>query len=233
MRLLTIRSSRSPAAHSDIQHSALARAWLRHCCPSKSSVLNAAYLGVRANKMAKESSFVSVAQEVASNVLSAPLYVQRGASLLYQVMVDNQLSLTVDIRKPKRGNAAFQTDLCVFERKNEEVSIPRVVLEFKTRITTHDVLTYSAKATKHKQVYPYLRYGIVASNEKAVPGRLFNHNQALDFCLCCSGVVGEELRALFADLLTAEVKSSRDLESIAYGSVKAKWFRTEFVLGKL
>ncbi len=33
-------------AHSDIQHSALARAWLRHCRPIKRSVLNAAYLGV-------------------------------------------------------------------------------------------------------------------------------------------------------------------------------------------
>jgi hypothetical protein len=37
--------SRSPAAHSDIQHSAPARVWLRHFCPSIRSTLNAAYLG--------------------------------------------------------------------------------------------------------------------------------------------------------------------------------------------
>ena len=183
--------------------------------------------------MAKESEFVGIAQEVAGNVLEPPLHIERSASLLYQVMVDNTLALTVDVKSPKRGNAAFQTDLCVFERKNEEVSIPRVVLEFKTRITTHDVLTYSAKATKHKQVYPYLRYGIVASDETAVPGRLFNHNQSLDFCLCCSGLGGEELRAQFAELLTAEVQCSREMESIAYGSTKARWFRSEFVLEKL
>ena len=33
------------------------------------------------------------------------------------------------------------------------VKIPRVVMEFKQGLSTHDVLTYSAKATRHKQVY--------------------------------------------------------------------------------
>ena len=47
---LTMRSSRSPAAHSDVQHSAPARAWLRHSCPISRSVLNAAYLGVSVKK---------------------------------------------------------------------------------------------------------------------------------------------------------------------------------------
>ena len=112
--------------------------------------------------MAKESPFVEVAKQVAAQTLRPPLYVQHGAALLYQVTVDNQLSLTVDVKHPTRGNSAYQTDLCIFEKKSEDVSIPRVVMEFKTRITTHDALTYSAKATKHKQVYPYLRYGIVA-----------------------------------------------------------------------
>lgn len=182
--------------------------------------------------MAKESDFVSIAQQVAAEVLDEPLLIRRGASLLYQVMVDNNLALTVDIRKPRRGNAAFQTDLCVFEEKSEDISIPRVVLEFKTRITTHDVLTYSAKAMKHKQVYPYLRYGIVASDLRTVPGRLFNHNQALDFCLCCAGMNDEELRTQFGELLAAEVRCSRDLESIAYGTGKARWFRSELLLDK-
>jgi len=104
-------------------------------------------------RMATESSFVEVAQKVAENILLPPLFVLRGAALLYQVTVDNQLLPTVDLKRPVRGNSAFQTDLCIFEKKSEDVSIPRVVMEFKTRITTHDVLTYSAKATKHKQVY--------------------------------------------------------------------------------
>ena len=183
--------------------------------------------------MATESAFVEVAQKVAEKILPSPLFVQRGAALLYQVTVDNQLSLKVNVKHPSRGNSAFQTDLCIFEKKSEEVSIPRVVMEFKTRITTHDVLTYSAKATKHKQVYPYLRYGIVASSETAVPGRLFTHNESLDFCATVSGLEGKELSDFFASLLAAEVESSRRLEAIAYGSVRTRLFRSEVIIHAL
>ena len=183
--------------------------------------------------MATESAFVEVAQKVAEKILPAPLFVQRDAALLYQVTVDNQLSLTVNVKRPSRGNSAFQTDLCIFEKKNEEVSIPRVVMEFKTRITTHDVLTYSAKATKHKQVYPYLRYGIVASSETAVPGRLFTHNESLDFCATVSGLEGKELSDFFASLLAAEVESSRRLEAITFGSVRTRLFRSEVIINAL
>ncbi len=180
--------------------------------------------------MATESEFVEVAKKVAETILPSPLFVQRGAALLYQVTVDNQLSPTVNVKHPVRGNSAFQTDLCVFEKKSEDVSIPRVVMEFKTRISTHDVLTYSAKATKHKQVYPYLRYGIVASAETAVPGRLFTHNESLDFCACVAGLEGKDLSDFFAKLLAAEVESSRRLEAIAFGSVRTRLFRSEVIL---
>src|SRR5450755_2665962 len=122
--------------------------------------------------MAKESEFVEIAEAAAEKILSPPLSIRRGAALLYQVTVNNELSLTVDPTHPTRGNSAFQTDLCVFEEKKKDILIPRVVMEFKSRITTHDVLTYSAKARKHKQVYPYLRYGIVISEEAFIPGRV-------------------------------------------------------------
>jgi len=180
--------------------------------------------------MATESAFVELAKDVAEKVLPPPLFVHRGAALLYQVTVDNQLSITVNVKRPSRGSSAFQTDLCIFEKKSEEVSIPRVVMEFKTRITTHDVLTYSAKASKHKQVYPYLRYGIVASDETSVPGRLFTHNDSLDFCASVSGLESKELSEFFASLLAAEVESSRRLEAIAFGSVRTRLFRSEIIL---
>lgn len=180
--------------------------------------------------MATESAFVEIAQKTAEKILQSPLFVQRGAALLYQVTVDNRLSLAVDVKRPVRGNSAFQTDLCVFERRSAEVSIPRVVMEFKTRITTHDVLTYSSKATKHKQVYPYLRYGIVASALTTVPGRLFTHNESLDFCACVQSIEEKNLGDFFANLLAAEVESSRRLEAIAFGSVHTRLFRTEILL---
>jgi len=77
--------------------------------------------------MAKESEFVGVALEVAQSLLASPPYVvRRGASLLYQVTVDNKLELSVEVKNPVKGQSAFQTDLCVFEIINTEVTIPRV-----------------------------------------------------------------------------------------------------------
>lgn len=180
--------------------------------------------------MATESEFVGVALEVAKSLLTSPPYVvRRGASLLYQVTVDNKLELSVDVKNPVKGQSAFQTDLCVFEIINTEVTIPRVVLEFKTKVTTHDILTYSAKATKHKQVYPYLRYGMVASSEQAVPGRLFTHNESLDFFAAVDGLNNDELRDFLSTLLQAEIAASQKLEAVTFNSHKTRLFRSEIL----
>ena len=181
--------------------------------------------------MAQESKFVDIARRAAASVLSRKLEIERSAVLLYQVTVNNALQLTVDPKRPVRGRSAFQTDLCVFEPRGD-VRIPRVVLEFKTRITTHDVITYSAKARKHKQVYPYLRYGLVASDEVHIPGRVFTHNEALDFCIALGAVRRPDLAGVLGRLLKAEVRASRQLESIAYGDRRVRLFRTEVVVGK-
>jgi hypothetical protein len=178
--------------------------------------------------MAAESEFVGLALEVAKKILPSPRYVvSRGAALLYQVTVDNKLALTVNIQKPTKGNSAFQTDLCVFEVIDDQITIPRVVLEFKTKVTTHDILTYSAKATKHKQVYPYLRYGMIASGEEAVPGRLFTHNQSLDFFAAVKDLRQTELRTFLSGLLTAEIEASKKLEAVTFNNHKTRLFRTE------
>jgi hypothetical protein len=194
--------------------------------------------------MAKESEFVAIAEAAAKKILpSPPLSVRGHAVLLYQVTLDNELKLIppVDqLPRPKRGQSAFQTDLCVFEDKQTDseggkttVSIPRVVMEFKGRITTHDVLTYSAKARKHKQVYPYLRYGIICSEEAFIPGRVFTHNEALDFCAAIKGYRDERLDEFLKEFLEAEVESSRRLEEIGFGHAQAYLFRTEVIVKKV
>ena len=177
--------------------------------------------------MATESRFVGVALRVAEKVAPARCEVVRGEALLYQVAIDNHLELTVDVKAPpKRGQSAFQTDLCVFE-KRRGLRIPRVVLEFKTRITTHDVLTYSAKARKHKQVYPYLRYGVVISEEAHIPGRVFTHNEALDFAVAAGGLKAAAFERLLGSLLRAELRASRRLEAVAFGESRIRVFRSE------
>lgn len=174
-----------------------------------------------------EDTFVEEALGVASEILAEPLVIRRGAALLYQVTVNNQLELVVNPKHPTRGQSAFQTDLCVFEKVSNETEIPRVVLEFKPGLSTHDVLTYSTKARKHKQVYPYLRYGLVVGNEETIPGRFFTHNEALDFCVAAATYKGRRLHELFSSLLRQEVAASRRLEQIIFGKESVHVFREE------
>lgn len=56
--------------------------------------------------------------------------------------------------------SAFQTDLALVEVLKNDRWKPRVVVEAKLgRVTTHDAITYSHKASDHRAVHPYLRYG--------------------------------------------------------------------------
>ena len=105
--------------------------------------------------MSRENEFVEVALASARDVIEPPLSIERGKALLYRVTVDNRLKMTVNPNDPKRGQSAFETDLCVFETVGDDPArIPRVVLEFKQGLSTHDVLTYNAKVTRHKQGVP-------------------------------------------------------------------------------
>jgi hypothetical protein len=185
-------------------------------------------LGVRQEvRMAVEDQFLDEAEKAAREILAEPLLVRRGAPLLYQVTVNNLLELTVKPKRPVRGQSAFQTDLSVFERVSNGAEIPRVVLEFKPGVTTHDVLTYSTKARKHKQVYPYLRYGLIIGNDKSIPGRFFTHNEALDFCAAAASFKQARVHELFASLLRSEVEASRRLERIIFGKESVHLFRQE------
>lgn len=178
----------------------------------------------------KEDKFVKDIEEIARRTLPRRLIVRRGASLLYEVTVDHRLEIRVDPKRPSRGHAAFQTDLCVFEVVAPDLEIPRVVLEFKPKLSTHDVLTYSAKARRHKQIYPYLRYGLVIARYKVVPKRFFLHNEALDFCVAAASFHTKELTKFIAKLLKREVRTSHQLEDIAFGKTGAAVYRRSISL---
>jgi hypothetical protein len=171
-----------------------------------------------------EHPLVAEAHAIARRALQPPLSIERGAPLLYAVTVNNALQVTVNPKKPVRGQSAFETDLCVFEQKTDDINIPRLVMEFKHRITTHDIITYSAKTRKHKQVYPYLRYGIVMSGEVTIPGRLFLHNEALDFGLAVLGAGPDAFAETLGRIITREVEASRQLEEIAFSKPNATAF---------
>lgn len=150
--------------------------------------------------------------------------------MLYQITVNNKLAIEIDPKKPMRGSSAFQTDLCVFEEVAADTQIPRVVLEFKHGLSTHDVLIYTTKARRHKVVYPYLRYGLVVGNEAKVPGKFFTHNEGLDFCVAAASYTEQRLSEILERLLRDEVECSRRLEKVAFDRIAVRSYRTDIVL---
>jgi hypothetical protein len=119
---------------------------------------------------------------------------------------------------PEIETTRYETDILIADFYKDESWVPRVVIECKlTNITSHDALTYSAKAATHRAVHPYLRYGFLAGNRKdyAIPPRLIRHGENFDFMLTWSGLKASpsEWRA-FVALIKNEVKASRKLQTL-------------------
>jgi len=106
--------------------------------------------------------------------------VEKGKSILYKMIVDAEGRLQPsNYASPKRGQLAFQTDVLIGNDK-----VPLVVIETKIRgFSTHDVLIYSTKAVKHKEVYPHLRYGFIVGQSSKIDRKFFIHNSGFDFAI--------------------------------------------------
>ena len=130
------------------------------------------------------------------------------------------ISYDLDFNQNKPSKMAFETDLLVYEKA--DVIKPRIIIEAKVNnITTHDAITYSYKAQSHKNVTPYIRYGIMLGNMKnrSLPGRLFRHGTNFDFMISFKGYVldGKEKEA-FVALIKKEIEYSRRMEAMIYES---------------
>ncbi len=118
---------------------------------------------------------------------------------------------------------SFETDLVIYEEA-EAVVKPRVVIEAKIQsVTTHDAITYSYKAEKHKNITPYLRYGIMLGDrgKYPLPGRLFRHGTNFDFMFSFSGTepTQDEWKS-FMELIFNEVDYSRIMEKMLHENRK-------------
>ncbi|MCY4046821.1 MAG: hypothetical protein OXF42_01755 [Candidatus Dadabacteria bacterium] len=152
----------------------------------------------------------------------------------YKVEVEKGLLYASQVRehggeKPKREEVSYKTDLLVSEQMEGGRWTPRVVIETKVikkkgrGVTTHDAITYSQKATDHKNVYPYLRYGISVGNigELGLPGRLFRHGVAFDFMVSWKGFCPtEQEEGTLIRIVQEEFQISRELEEMFFDSRK-------------
>jgi len=133
----------------------------------------------------EEALFAGHLEKLLNGAFKCGIKIGLGSNLLYTLEIDatGQVRPNAEERKdPKRGQLyAFETDILI-ERTNP--AIPLVVLELKyASFSTHDIITYSSKATRHKQVYPYLRYGFVLGGSKSLSKKFLAHNQGIDFAM--------------------------------------------------
>jgi hypothetical protein len=147
--------------------------------------------------------------------------VESGKSILYKIEVDAFGKVTHDsLDSPMRGQFAFQTDVLI-----TKASLPLVVIELKVgSFTTHDVITYSWKAVRHKQVYPYLRYGFVVFGLDVLGRRFVTHNEGFDFAMALPDTAAIE--ADLVPLVQRQLKSAERVSALV-GSSRVKLRRYE------
>ena len=129
------------------------------------------------------------------------------------------LSYDLDFNKDKENTMLFETDLLAYE-KDKSIK-PRIIIEAKVNnVSTHDAITYSYKAQTHKNVTPYLRYGIMMGNRKhyPLPGRLFRHGTNFDFMISFRDfVLSDEEKSAFIELVKKNFYSQK-IEEMIYES---------------
>lgn len=157
-------------------------------------------------------------KKVLAAALSGDYQVDQGVSLLYRIEIDSSGKASNDGRDaPRRGQYAFQTDILVTRGKT-----PLVVVELKAgSFSSHDVITYSWKAQRHKQVYPYLRYGFAVVGVEALGRRFLTHNEGFDFAaaIADAGRIEDEL----VPIIRRQISSAeRIIELTRHGKVKLR-----------
>src|SRR3989344_5702438 len=154
---------------------------------------------------------ISICQKL-KKYIQPPYEVLVGSNLLYKLIVDANGKLKPeDINNPMRGQYAFQTDILIRDEKT-----PLVVLELKYGgFSTHDVLTYSTKAIKHKEIYPYLRYGLVVGGQEMIDRKFFTHNTGFDFAIMIRDIAKEDKELI--RIIKNQLHISEQLKEILKG----------------
>ena len=153
---------------------------------------------------------------------SSQIHIESGIRLSY---TNEILQYEKDL--PSSTQMKYQTDLLVYEQSTDgKVWIPRIVIEAKfDSVTTHDALAYSSKAATHKQVHPYLRYGIIIGSygDYSLPPRLVRHGAYFDFMMVFSEFEPtHEEWGDFLNVLKHEIEGSKKLQGLLTDRSKSK-----------
>lgn len=119
-------------------------------------------------KFSEKDTYEPLAQEI-NQRLGSEYECRIGERLTYSLNYDADL---------ETEEQRFETDLSIFED-----GTPRLVIEVKHEtVSTHGLMYTNDKAEKHKQVFPFLRYGLlVTSSKRNLTKKYLWHNRLLDF----------------------------------------------------
>jgi hypothetical protein len=172
----------------------------------------------------KEKEWVkSIIDEIQSQLrlTNQSISVSAGHRLNYSIDV---LSYGKDNKPSEFKSTGYETDILISEEINENEWKPRIIVETKlAKLTTHDAITYSQKAEAHKNVHPYLRYGILIGNSEtdSLRGRVFRHGLNFDFMLMWNNFIADKKEMkLLIKILNCEIEASRNLDKILFDTRK-------------
>lgn len=150
-------------------------------------------------------------------------------ALIYKVIVNEKGEfLPSNPARPTRGTLSFQVDILIKKDK-----LPLVVIETKFgRFTTHDVITYSTKALKHKDIYPYLRYGLIVGGKRIISNKFFTHNLGFDFALAIENAENAENINEFIGLIKKQIKSAEFLLEVLKDKNQTKYYSSHLEIKK-
>ena len=77
--------------------------------------------------------------------------------------------------------------------------------------STHDIITYSQKAVRHKEIYPYLRYGFVVGGSTSLSKKFLTHNQGIDFAMSVSSLDTKGECAALIQLVERQIEDAQRL----------------------
>lgn len=131
--------------------------------------------------------------------------VECGQNLLYKIEINVAGKPTHEAENlPMRGQLAFQTDILITKGPT-----PLVAIELKSvSFSTHDVITYSAKAERHKRIYPYLRYGFIVTRSEGLGRRFVTHNEGFDFAMA---LPDNRTEVALLDVIQRQIESAERL----------------------
>ncbi|MHB2155766.1 hypothetical protein ACX8XN_15400 [Calditrichota bacterium GD2] len=180
-----------------------------------------------------ESKFKNIVKNILKEALEIDKYdVQSDKNLIYKVIVNESFKFDPNVPdNPRRGNYAFQTDLLITKNNNR---LPLVVIETKYGgFSTHDVLTYSSKAQKHKEVFPYIRYGLLVGGTPKITNKFFIHNIGFDFALALEDTENNSATNELVEIIKDQINNAESILEVLRVKNKTKSFNTRIVIKKI